>query len=111
MSNIQDGGWTEYSKLVLNELERLTVNYETISNSVYKEFESIRHDLSHIKKMEENILRLNVWKDKVDEVISPTQLKELRNEVYDQKSKWTAAVAILAFSQVILGLLIGLKII
>jgi hypothetical protein len=52
-----------------------------------------------------------MWKERVDEVISPTQLKELKDEVYSQKTKWTAAVAILGFAQIVFSLLVTLKII
>jgi hypothetical protein len=42
---------------------------------------------------------------KVSDVWSPSQ-KEAKDEIYKQKSRWVAAIAIITFVQIIVGLII-----
>jgi y4mF family transcriptional regulator len=50
-----------------------------------------------------NTLRM----DKVNDVWSPNQMKEAKDEIYKQKSRWVAAIAIITFVQIIIGLIIS----
>ena len=81
-------GWTEWSKHVLKELERLNTNHETIRDKI----EEIQRNLAEVKSSGINELR--AWKKEVDEVTSPTQLKELKKKVEDlEKFKIKAMTA------------------
>lgn len=93
-------GWNEYSKLVLKELERLNDNYE----SLREELGGLRHDVG--KNETESLKR---WKDNVDEVFSPSQMKELRQEVDSLKSFKTTAVTIFAVVQFLMALMVALS--
>jgi hypothetical protein len=42
---------------------------------------------------------------KVSDVWSPSQMKEAKDEIYKQKSRWVAAI-IITFVQIIVGLII-----
>ena len=93
-------GWNEYSKLVLKELERLNDSYEGLK----EELTALRENVT---KNETDSLKR--WKQNVDEVFSPTQMKELRQEVDALKSFKTTAVTIFAVIQFAMALLVALS--
>ena len=74
---LNQNGWNEYSRLVLKELESLS---DSISD-LNAQLQGVKEDLAEIKVRESRVDELRVWKEKVDEVCSPTQLKELVEKV------------------------------
>ena len=66
-----DSGWETYSKLVLQQLETLNTGIE----SMRKELQDVKEQITKIKAKEDRLEEIKVWKDKVDEVASPTQMK------------------------------------
>jgi hypothetical protein len=97
--------WAEYSKLVLKELDRMNNNYETLRENI----ENINVKLNDVKNTEKSLQDLKVWQEKVNEIWSTSQMKETKDEVYKQKNRWTATIAILLFIQVIIGIIVSLK--
>ncbi len=92
-------GWNEYSKLVLKELERLNESYEGLR----EEIGALRHD---VNKNETESLKK--WKTNVDEVFSPTQMKELHKDVSELKSFKTSALTVFWVMQFLMALLVAL---
>ena len=88
-TDIQNG-WNEYSKLVIAELERL--NSGIIDINV--EIQEIKRDISTLKIKEDNVKEIKKWKDSIDEVTSPTQLKENLTELTKLKTFKTQAITI-----------------
>jgi len=107
MSEINNG-WVEYGKLVLKELERLNDNYESLKKDLDSRFNELKQEISTVKTVEDKVKKIEEWKEKIDDVISPSQLKELRNEVANQKSKWTSFIAIIAAMQILGGVIVFL---
>jgi hypothetical protein len=105
----EGNSWAEYGKLVLKELERLNSNQEVLRRDIDAKFDEIKRELIIIKNIEISVAKLEEWKEKVDDIISPSQMKELKDEVYRQKNKWTATIAILTFVQILMGILLALK--
>jgi predicted nuclease with TOPRIM domain len=70
-------GWNEYSKLVLKELESLADSIDNLNNQI----QGVKETLTEMKVKESRVDELKLWKEKVDEVCSPTQLKELVEKV------------------------------
>jgi predicted nucleic acid-binding Zn-ribbon protein len=103
MSNGQNG-WNEYSKLVINELERLN---DGITN-LNQEIQSLKKEIVQLKGKEETVQELKVWKQAIDEVVSPTQLKELSDSVSDLKTFKTQAVTIFLIVQGLVALSLAL---
>ena len=97
--------WAEYSKLVLKELDRMNSNYENLRENI----ENINVKLNDVKNTEKSLQDLKVWQEKVNEIWSTSQMKEAKDEVYKQKNRWTATIAILLFIQVIIGIIVSLK--
>ena len=104
MSDSKQNGWNEYSKLVINELERLN---DGISN-LNTEIQSLKKEIVELKGKEENYRELRVWKQAIDEVASPTQLKETIKDVSDLKTFKTQAVTVFLIVQAAVGISIAL---
>ena len=103
MSENQNG-WNEWSRHILKELERLNENYESLRVMN----EEIKVELSKASSIKDEILEIKSWKKDVDEVASPTQLKELIEEVRSLKTFKTMAITVWAVVQFITAILFGL---
>ena len=92
-------GWNEYSKLVLKELETLTKNIDGLNQQI----QDLRSDITEIKAKEDRVDELRDWKNKLDEVASPTQLKELVDKVSDLEKFKVKAVGVFIAVQFLMG--------
>jgi hypothetical protein len=104
----QKDGWGEYSKLVLNELVRLNDNHEKMRSDFDSKLQEMNFKLGDIKSIEKNVSSNTAWMEKVTDVWSPNQMKEAKDEIYKQKSRWVAAIAIITFVQIIIGFIISI---
>jgi len=95
MTNNNDNGWAEYSKLVLKELETLALGIKELNDSMNE----MKREITEIRAREDKVQELVKWKERVDEVASPTQLEKLKDEVEDLKLFRTKAVTIFAVIQ------------
>ena len=100
MSNeSHQNGWNEYSKLVLKELESLSTSIDGLNEKI----QDLKADITEIKAKEDRVTELREWKGKVDEVASPTQLKELTEDVADLKAFKVKAIGIFLTVQFLMG--------
>jgi len=106
MSDEKDS-WGDYSKLVLKELERLNESHEKMRGDMDTKFTELNQKLSEVKNIEPKLTTQGNWMDKVNDVWSPTQMKEAKDEIYKQKTRWAAAIAIITFVQVAIGIAIA----
>ena len=83
-----DNGWGEYSKLVLKELETLASGIKELNDSI----NDMKREMTEIRAKEDKVQELVKWKERIDEVASPSQLKELQVQVDELKSFKTQAV-------------------
>ena len=95
-------GWGEYSRLVLKELETLAVGIKELNKSM----NNIKGEIAELRAKEDKVQELVKWKARVDEVSSPTQLKELQVEVNDLKLFKTKAVTIFAVVQFAMAVIV-----
>jgi len=98
-----EDGWGEYSRLVLKELETLAAGIELLRS----ELQHVKQDLVAIRAKEDTVDELRVWKDKVDEVASPSQMLIKFNEVEDLKQFKTKAITIFAVVQFLMALAVA----
>ena len=96
---MDNNGWETYSKLVLKQLETLAGGIEALRN----ELQLVQNQLTELKAKEDKVQDLKVWKEKMDEVSSPTQLRELFDEVNDLKEFRTKSVTIFMVVQSAMG--------
>tara|TARA_R110000824_G_C14821048_1_gene636725 strand:+ start:86 stop:409 length:324 start_codon:yes stop_codon:yes gene_type:complete len=94
-----ENGWNEYSRLVLEQLETLTIGIEGVRNDMGE----MRQELAIMKAKEDKVVELRVWKEKIDDVISPTQLKNLIDEVHSLREFKTKSVTIFMVVQTMVG--------
>ena len=90
-----DAGWSEYSKLVLKELETLASSIQALNS----EIQDLKQEIAQMRAREDRVDDLKVWKEKIDEVASPSQLKELTQEVESLKLFKTKAITVFAVVQ------------
>ena len=91
-----DSGWESYSRLVLQQLETLSKGID----AQREELLTVKQQLVELKVKEDKVQDLKAWKEKIDEVASPTQLKSALSEIDDLKVFKTKAVTLFAVIQV-----------
>ncbi len=92
---MSENGWAEYSRLVLKELETLATGIDSLKD----EMQDLKQDIALLRDREDRVTELRQWKEKVDEVVSPTQLQTLVTEVESLKHFKTKAITIFAVAQ------------
>lgn len=107
--NLSKSGWSEYGRLVLKELERLNAGQEDIKKELNNKFNELNQKMSDFKNTEKDVEELKRWKDSVVEVWSVSQMRQGKDEIYQQKNQWQKVIGIVIAVQVIMGLLIALK--
>ena len=90
-----DDGWSQHSLMVLRELENLSKNIKDLRD----ELQGLKSEIADMRIQKDNVAELKSWKERVDEVCSPTQLKELKKEVEDLRLFKTKAITIFAVVQ------------
>lgn len=100
--------WAEYSKLVLKELERLNENHEKMRSDFDTRLNEMNLKLNDVKGIEKSVNKNSEWIQKVNDIWSPVQMKEAKDELYRQKNRWVAVIAIMSFIQVIMGIILSL---
>jgi|SRR5210317_1727498 predicted nucleic acid-binding Zn-ribbon protein len=93
-----NNGWNEYSRMVLKELEVLALGI----NGLKTEIEGLKREITEMRAREDKVSELVDWKKRVDEVASPTQLKNLQGQVAElQDFKVKATTAFIAVQMVV----------
>ena len=95
-------GWETYSKLVIQQLETLNKGIE----SMRQELQDVKEQITKIKAKEDRLEELKTWKDKIDEVVSPSQMKYAMRELENLRTFKTKAVTIFAVVQFAMGAII-----
>jgi predicted nuclease with TOPRIM domain len=91
----EEDGWSEYSRLVLKELETLAASIQALNS----EIQELKQEITRMREREDRVDELRSWKEKIDEVTSPTQLQTLVKDVEDMKLFKTKAITIFAVVQ------------
>jgi predicted nuclease with TOPRIM domain len=91
----QDNGWSEYSRLVLKELETLASSIQALNT----EIQELKQEITRMREREDRVDELRAWKEKIDEVVSPSQLQLAVKEIENLKLFKTKAVTIFAVIQ------------
>lgn len=107
--NISKNGWSEYGRLVLNELKRLNDGQDSLKKDLEQKFNALNDAFNKSNTGFENTKKdvddLSEWKEKVTEVWSTTQMKEAKDQIYRQKGYFQKAIGVLVTIQVILTLI------
>ena len=103
----KQNGWNEYSRLVLKELESLAENITNLNG----EIQELKQEIARMREREDRVDELRSWKEKVDEVASPSQLQTALNEIQDLKLFKTKAITVFAVVQFAMAAIVwGMKV-
>lgn len=92
-------GWGEYSRLVLKELEVLAAGIAALRH----EMQDIKQEMTELRLREDKIRELRDWKDKIDDVVSPSQLRENIRTIDELKQFRTKAITVFAVVQFLMA--------
>jgi len=95
----ENPGWDQYYQLVLQQLESLSTGVEALRS----ELQDVKNQLTELKAKEDRIQDIKAWKERMDEIVSPSQIKVVLNEVEDLKLFKTKAVTIFMVVQFVMG--------
>jgi septation ring formation regulator EzrA len=101
-------GWNEYSRLVLAELENLNTKFQHLSEELTEARQDIIKNGTQIKRVQDEIKELKEWRKDVSEIVSPTQLKEVRRDVDKLKTFKTISTTAWVIVQILFGIAIAL---
>ena len=102
---MSENGWSEYSRLVLKELETLANGIDGLR----AELVEVKQELAKMQVREDAVKEIKAWKEKVDDVTSPPQLKQLVEDVSDLKTFKTKAVTVFAVVQFAMAAILFLE--
>jgi uncharacterized protein YoxC len=84
--------------MVLKELESLAIGI----NGLRTEIEGLKREITELRAKEDKVAEIAEWKRRIDEVASPTQLKDLQQQVLSlQDFKVKATTAFIAVQMVV----------
>jgi len=104
VNDSNQNGWNEYSKLVIAELERLNEGIISLNT----EIQDLKREIAEMKVKEDFAKELWKWKKEVDEVASPTQLKETVKDVSELKTFKTQAITVWLVVQALFAIALAL---
>jgi len=93
-------GWETYSKLVLQHLETMATGID----SLRAELQDVKSQLTELKAKEDRVQDIKAWKEKIDEVASPTQLQMKFEEIEELKEFKTKAITAFMVVQAFMGI-------
>ena len=100
---MSNNGWDTYSKLVLQQLETLASGIEGLRS----ELQHVKDQLTELKAKEDRVQDLKTWKEKMDDVASPPQLREAMSDIEELKTFKTKAVTMFMVVQSVMGFAIA----
>ena len=92
-------GWETYSKLENHQIETLTRGIDEHRT----EMQDDKGQLTELKAKEDRVQDIKIWKEKIDDVASPAQLKTALEEIDDLKTFKTRAITIFMIVQALTG--------
>ena len=99
-----NNGWETYSKLVLQQLESMATGIDGLRT----ELQDVKNQLTELKAKEDRVQDIKAWKEKIDEVSSPTQLQIKFDEVEELKEFKTKAVTMFMVVQGLMGIAVAI---
>jgi hypothetical protein len=102
---MSSNGWENYSKLVLQQLETLSGGIDALR----LELQDVKYQLTELKAREDKVQELKAWKDKMDDIASPPQLKVALQEIEELKLYKTKAMTAFMVVQFVMATAIALS--
>jgi hypothetical protein len=94
-------GWNEYSRLVLKELETLAIGISNLSS----EIQEVKKEIALIKDREDKVEKLTDWKERVSDIVTPSQLASMVKEIKELKEYKVKSMTVFAVVQFIMAII------
>tara|TARA_B100000686_G_scaffold342567_1_gene421954 strand:- start:447 stop:812 length:366 start_codon:yes stop_codon:yes gene_type:complete len=94
-----DNGWDTYSKLVLQQLKTMASGIEALRG----ELQMVKEQLTELRAKEDRVQDIKAWKDKMDDVASPPQIKSALQEIEELKEFKTRSMTIFMVVQFVMA--------
>ena len=101
----QSPGWDQYSRLILQQLETLSTGIDGLR----QELQDVKRELIEIRAKEDRVKEIRTWKERIDEIASPRQLKSALDDLDELKIFKTKAVTIFAVVQFFMATALALS--
>ena len=92
-------GENNWTNLILQQLETLAGGIDGLRS----ELQEMRNQLVEMRAREDRVQELRNWKERVDDVTSPAQLRTALHDLEELKTFKTKAVTIFTGVQVLMG--------
>jgi hypothetical protein len=94
-------GWNEYSRLVLKELETLAIGISNLN----AEIQDVKKEIALIKDREDKVDKLTDWKERVSDIVTPSQLSSMVKEIKELKEYKVKSMTVFAVVQFIMAII------
>ena len=92
-------GGNNLTKLILQQLETLAGGIDGLRS----ELQEMRNQLVELRAREDRVQELRNWKERIDDVASPAQLRTAVQDIEDLKTFKTKAITIFTGVQMAMG--------
>ena len=101
---MNENGWENYSRVVLQQLETLSSGIEGLRI----ELQDVKNQLTELKVKEDRVQEIKEWKNKLEEIASTTQLQTALKYIQELKLFKTKAITGFAVIQAMMAISLGL---
>jgi len=101
--SMDNAGWETYSNLVLQQLEAMASGIDALRS----ELQDVKYQLTELKAKEDKVQDLKIWKEKIDDIASPPQIKTALRDIENLKNFKTKAVTIFMVAQAFTGFVLA----
>ena len=88
--------------MVLQQLENLNTGMAELRS----EIQEVKTQIAEVRVQQNSVTELKQWKERIDDIVSPTQLDQMKKEVQDLKDFKTKALAGFTVIQFLMGLIL-----
>ena len=99
----------DFTQLILTELKSNREAVDSLRKDIDAKLESLRVDIQKVHSTEKELLEIKRWKESINETWSPRQMQEAKDEIYNQKNKWTMGYGIFISAQIIWAFILFFK--
>ena len=90
-------------KTIINLFYLSFRRFRRLFEALRGDLQLVRQEITELKAKEDKVVELREWKQKIDEVASPTQLSKFVQDIQDLNNFKTKAVTIFAVVQFAMG--------
>jgi len=94
--------------LIMQQLAEFRAGQKEMREEMDRRFTQINTTLLEFKSTIKDVNEIKEWKKQVNDVWSTPQMKDAKDEVYEQKNRWSKTIGILIAVEVVIGILMAM---